>query len=110
MKIETTDKQDLSYIFAKHIVGIRFKHIPAAVVEHTKKDILDTIAVTLAGSSYKGTEPLLELIREFGGKAQSTILVFGDKVPCINAALVNGSMSDSHDFSAQRLELLGEIF
>jgi len=99
VKTETTGKKDVSYTFAKNIVTTQFRDIPAAVVEHTKEDILDTIAVTLAGSSYKGTEPLLELIREFGGKEQSTILVFGDKVPCVNAALVNGSMSDSQDFS-----------
>lgn len=99
MKVETTGKKDVSYAFAKHVANTQFKDIPAEVVEHTKEDILDTIAVTIAGSSYEGTEPLLKLLREWGGREESTILVFGDKVPCISAALANSSMADAHDFS-----------
>jgi len=97
--MKTDGEKDVSYTFAKHVVNTQFKDIPAAVVDITKKDVLDTVGVTLAGSSYAATEPLLELVREFGGAKESTVLVFGDKVPCLNAALVNGSMSDSHDFS-----------
>jgi 2-methylcitrate dehydratase PrpD len=96
---ETTGKKDASYTLAKNIVATQFKDIPAEVVEVTKKDILDTLGVTIAGSSFESTEPLLELAREWGGKGESTILVFGDKVPSVNAVLINGTMSEAYDFT-----------
>jgi 2-methylcitrate dehydratase PrpD len=92
-------KEDISYTLAKHIVATKFEDIPAEVVELTKKDVLDTLGVTVAGSSFDSTEPLLELIREWGGTQESTVLVFGDKVPSASAVLVNGAMSEAYDFT-----------
>lgn len=111
MPTETPGKQDISYTLAKHVVATQFNAIPAEVVELTKKDILDTLGVTVAGSSFPGTEPLLELIREWGGKEEGTILAFGDKVPSINAVLVNGTMAEAHDFTdayGRGLEHIGQ--
>jgi 2-methylcitrate dehydratase PrpD len=99
METETIGKDDVSFTLANHIVATQFNDIPAEVVEVTKKDILDTLGVTIAGSSFHSTEPLVELIREWGGRKESTILVFGDKVPSVSAAFVNGTMAEARDFT-----------
>ena len=92
------NRKDATYAFAENIVATQFEDIPPKVVKVTKDDILDTIGVALSGSSTAGISALMELIREWGGKGESTVLVFGDKVPAVNAALVNATMAHSDDF------------
>ena len=93
-------KEDTSRTFARYIASAQFKDLPSKVVELAKLDILDTLGVTVAGSSFdESTKPLLELAREWGGTKESTILVFGDKVPADNSVLVNGSMAEAFDFT-----------
>jgi 2-methylcitrate dehydratase PrpD len=64
-----------------------------------QKSILDTLGVILAAS---GVEPAVrgvaELVRESGGRAESTVLGFGGKVPAVMAAFANGAMAHCLDF------------
>jgi len=98
---------DAAYEFAKYIVNSKYSELPIEVVEQVKKSILDTLGVTVAGSTTdKACERIVELVKEAGGKEESTILGFGGKVPAWMAAFANGSMShvldfdDTHDFAS----------
>ena len=72
---------DASSVLARNIVATKFEDLPAAVVDITRKEILDTIGVALAGSAALGVAELVELIKEWGGKKEATIFCFGGKVP-----------------------------
>jgi len=98
MTSAAAEKKDTSFAFAKSVASVRYEDLPSEVVEVTKTDILDTIGVAIAGSSDISIKRLLDLIREWGGKEESTILVFGDKVPSISAALVNANMAHVLEF------------
>jgi 2-methylcitrate dehydratase PrpD len=93
---------DLCHAFARHVAETRFEHLPPAAVEAAKQAILDTLGVTLAAS---GMEPavraLADLVLETGGRAESTVLGFGGKVPAAAAALANGAMAHCLDFDSQ---------
>jgi hypothetical protein len=45
------DKQDSSYIFARHFVEARYTDIPGDVVEAVKKSVLDTLGVSIAATT-----------------------------------------------------------
>jgi len=78
-----------------------FASLPADVVEITRKQVLDTLAATVAGTtcSVAGEmNGLFEMVRDWGGKEESTILGFGGRVPAPNAALVNAVSSVRLDF------------
>jgi 2-methylcitrate dehydratase PrpD len=80
------------------IVETDFKDLSKEVVEATKKLFIDTTGVALAGSRAAGIEVTLNLLRKWGGRAESTVWVFGDKLPSLHAALMNSMMSHALDF------------
>ena len=62
-----------------------------------KKLILDTIGCTIAGSNQPGMRPILDQVREWGGKPECTILVHGGWGPAPGVAFLNGSMAHALD-------------
>ncbi|MFC1798268.1 MmgE/PrpD family protein [Thermodesulfobacteriota bacterium] len=99
-------RREASEILAQYTAKVRYEQIPSMVREATKKSILDTLGVTVAaGQLGLGHSLLVKLIKEGGGKKESTILSFGGKVPAWMAAMANGAMSramnfdDNHDES-----------
>jgi 2-methylcitrate dehydratase PrpD len=95
----TTPPTDLAYEFAHLVARARYEDLPPAAVDAAKKSVLDTLGVILAGS---GMEPrvrgIVDLVLETGGRAESTVLGFGGRVPAMQAALANGAMAHCLDF------------
>ena len=60
--------------------------------------MLDFFGVALGGSAEAGVAEMRDLVLEWGGAPQSSILRWGDKVPAPNAAQVNATMAHSLDF------------
>ncbi|MBN1849925.1 MAG: MmgE/PrpD family protein [Deltaproteobacteria bacterium] len=89
---------DASYRLAKNLVKLGYHDLPAETIEIAKKDILDTLGVAIAGSSESGGKELMTLVGEWGGKEESTVIMFGMKVPAPFAALVNGTTAHSLDY------------
>ncbi|TAK82582.1 MAG: hypothetical protein EPO20_21195 [Betaproteobacteria bacterium] len=89
---------DLAVEFAEHACRSTYADLPPATVEATKAFILDTVGAAIAGSSAAGIEAGLAHVREAGGTAQATLLVFGERFPATAAALVNGAMAQARDF------------
>jgi 2-methylcitrate dehydratase PrpD len=80
-------------LLVKNFLNVQFEDLPLAAVEATKKSIIDTVGVIIAGSSEKGPQLLIEQIKEWGGPKESTIAVFGNAVPAHLAAFANGTMA-----------------
>jgi len=88
---------DIMAALVKNILRTSFNDLPPEAVTAAKKGIVDTVGVTMAGSLVKGCQLLIKAIREMGGKEESTIAIFGDKVPSSLAALANGAMARAMD-------------
>jgi 2-methylcitrate dehydratase PrpD len=84
--------------FVKHFTAVRFKDIPADAVEAVKKEVLDSLATALGGSTRVGVEELVDMVKEWGGSKQSTVINCGLKCPAPNAAQVNGTMIHALDY------------
>jgi 2-methylcitrate dehydratase PrpD len=80
------------------VVEADFRDFSKEVVEATKKLLIDTIGVALGGSGAAGVEATMNLLRQWGGNAESTIWVFGDKLPSLHAAFMNSMMVHALDF------------
>ena len=89
---------DATYEFAKNFVNVTFKDLPEEVVEITKKEVLDTLAVAVAGFGQPGPKELLEMVREWGGKEEATLIGCKQKVPAPNAAQVNATLIHTRDY------------
>jgi 2-methylcitrate dehydratase PrpD len=97
-KQKPVEHEDATFAFARMVRNQKFEDIPSDAVKATKMDILDTLATTLAGSSYSGTKELVELMTYWGGRGESSILIHGGKVPAPAAALVNGHIAHARDY------------
>jgi 2-methylcitrate dehydratase PrpD len=70
--------------------------LPPQAVHWAKAGILDTVGVTLAGS----TDPSASIVAGVLASGNGSSLVFGTtrRVSPLDAALINGSASHAHDF------------
>jgi len=84
--------------FVKNFTRTRYEDIPAAAVEAVKKEVLDSLATALGGSSKAGVGELVDMVKEWGGSKQSTVIAYGFKCPAPNAAQVNGTMIHALDY------------
>jgi 2-methylcitrate dehydratase PrpD len=89
---------DASYAFAKNFAETRYEQLSPEIIEITKKQILDLFGVAVGGFSKPGPQELRELILEWGGKEESSVIGLKEKVPAPNAAHVNATMVHALDF------------
>jgi len=89
---------DLSALMADHLVGAQYGDIPAAAIEAAKKEVIDSLATALGGTTKPGVPELVALAKEWGGAPQSTVFGYGIKCPAPVAAQVNGSMIHALDY------------
>lgn len=84
---------------AENIVDIKFDDIPADVIEVTKRSILDTLGVMIAASTLEPKiNKIIELVKDGGGKPESSIIVFSGKTVAWMAAFANGTMCHPLDY------------
>lgn len=91
---------NLSAEISAHTATTSFEQLPAAAMRAAKLSLLDAIGVTLGASGIgEGCRGFVDLARDDGGKAQSTIIGFGNvKVAASAAAFANGAMAHALDF------------
>ncbi|HVN98004.1 MAG TPA: MmgE/PrpD family protein [Syntrophorhabdaceae bacterium] len=89
---------DAAYLFAQNFRKVAYENLPPEIVEITKKEVLDTLAVAVAGTGQPGPRELLELVREWGGKKEASVVGCKQRVPAPNAAQVNATLVHTRDY------------
>jgi 2-methylcitrate dehydratase PrpD len=88
-------------VLSRHLATAKFESLPVETVEITKKQILDTLAAMVGGStcSIAGEiEALVEMVKGWGGSRESSLIGFGGRVPAPQAAFINGILAVRLDF------------
>ena len=83
-----------------NILDTRFENFDQATLDNAKSRIIDVVGCLIAGANAAGNPALIDLVKEWGGKEEATILIHGGRVPAHNAAMVNSIMARSFDFEA----------
>ncbi|MGH7875755.1 MAG: MmgE/PrpD family protein [Candidatus Binatia bacterium] len=81
----------ITEMLATHTAKIRFEDIPPEAIEKAKDCILDQIGVELIGSTLEWNKIAYRYVADMGGRAESTIVNHGTKVPALDAAFVNAT-------------------
>jgi 2-methylcitrate dehydratase PrpD len=89
---------DAAYSFARNFVNTKYENLSSDVIDATKKEILDLLGVALGGANQPGATHVCALVKEWGGKEESSIIGSKQKVPAPNAAQANATMAHSLDF------------
>lgn len=91
------DQEDPMSTLCRMVADTRYEDLPSDVVNYAKRSILDTMAVTIGGSSMEGIPSVVDLVKDKGGKPESIIPFYGGKVPSSEAGLAIGPMSRAMD-------------
>ena len=89
---------DPAFRLSEHVCRTSFANLPEAAVIATKRDILDTLGAMLGGSIAPGIAELTGLVKHWGGRQESSLILLGGKVPAPQAALINATMGHALDF------------
>ncbi len=89
---------DAIFDFVKNFTKTRYEDIPGPALEAARKEVLDSLATALGGSSQAGVGELVEMVKEWGGNEQSTVIAYGIRCPAPNAAQVNATMTHALDY------------
>jgi 2-methylcitrate dehydratase len=84
---------------AEFAVGLAYKDIPKNVVHEVKRYLYDSVGCAYGGYHTRDVRILRDIYSDMGGKAESTLIGFGDKMPAVNATLVNALMIRALDFN-----------
>src|SRR3954468_6001086 len=76
---------------ANHTTRIRYEDIPHDAIEKAKDCILDQVGVELIGSTLDWNKIAYRYVLEAGGRPESTIVNYGNKVPALDAVFVNAT-------------------
>ena len=81
-----------------NVLNTRFEDLEPALVDNTKRRILDMIGCCIGGSNAPGNSVLAEMVGKGGGKGDATLLGYGYKAPVDLAAMINCLFGRSFDW------------
>ena len=88
----------LEQTLADFVVGLQIDAVPPDAQRVLRCIVLAVVGTGFAGAAEDGVLALRELLREAGGAAQATTLVYGDRLPAHAAAQFNATMCRALDF------------
>jgi 2-methylcitrate dehydratase len=92
-------EEALSRRIAKFAIGLRYNDLPTDVVAEVKRFLYDSVGCAYGARQTKDVQIIRDLCLEMGGLAEATVIGFGDRIPAVNATLVNSLMIRSLDFN-----------
>lgn len=84
---------------AEFAVGLKYEDLPENVVTEVKRYLYDSIGCAYGGYHTKDVNILRDIYTGMGGTKEATLIGFGDKMPAVNATLVNSLMIRALDFN-----------
>ena len=82
----------------QHVVATRFEDLSAPAVAAVKTFCLDTIGVSVAGTTARYAAEMRAAVGEWGSGEEATVLGLGDALPAGSAAMVNAFHAHNQEF------------
>ena len=84
---------------AEFSLKLKYEDLPSEVVNEVKRYMYDSIGCAYGGYHTKDVKIIRDIYRDMGGKAEATVIGFGDKLPAVNVTLINSLMVRALDFN-----------
>jgi 2-methylcitrate dehydratase PrpD len=81
-----------------NITDTKYENLDKVTIDNAKNRIIDIIGCAIGGVNAPGNGAMWNLIKDWGGKQESTVWIHGGKAPAHNAAMLNTIMARSFDF------------
>lgn len=92
-------EKSISRQIAEFSISLKFEDLPKEVVNEVKRYLYDSIGCAYGGYHTKDLNILRDIYQNIGGKEEATLIGFGEKIPAVNATLVNSLMIRALDFN-----------
>ena len=91
--------KSLSQQISEFSVNLKYKDLPDEVINEVKRFLYDSIGCAYGGYHTKDVKILRNIYKKMGGKKEALTIGFGDKLPAVNATLINSLMIRALDFN-----------
>ncbi len=91
--------KSISRTISEFALNLKYEDLPPEVITEVKRFLYDSIGCAYGGFHTKDVNILRDIYLEIGGNPESTLIGFGDKIPAVNAVLVNSLMIRALDFN-----------
>ena len=88
---------------SEFMVGTAPETLPADVASSARQRVLDALGICLAADALGLGDGAWEIVREWGGRGESSVVAREGRFPAPQAALVNGTLAHSLDFDDTHL-------
>jgi 2-methylcitrate dehydratase PrpD len=102
-------KKTTTRVLAELAVQTQPEETSLAAYHAAKRAVLDVLGVTMAAHNAPGIAPIVEQHRDWGGKPEATLWVFGDKLPAPAATFVNSTLAHALDLDDVHLPSVTHI-
>jgi 2-methylcitrate dehydratase len=92
-------EQSLARRMATFADNLRYEDLPENVIQEVKRYLYDSIGCAYGAMGTRDVGMMRELVDEMGGTAEATVIGFGEKLPLVNATLINSLMIRALDFN-----------
>lgn len=92
-------EKSISRQISEFAVNLKYEDLPAEVIHEVKRYLYDSIGCAYGGYHTKDVNILKDIYKEISGKEEATLIGFGEKLPAVNATLINSLMIRALDFN-----------
>lgn len=89
----------ISKIISEFALNLSYEDLPSDVIKEVKRHLYDSIGCAFGGMNTKDVGILKTIYTDMGGSPESTLIGSGEKIPAVNAALINSLMIRTLDFN-----------
>ncbi len=92
-------KKTISRKISEFAVNLNYNDLPPDVIEEVKRYLYDSVGCAYGGYHTKDVNILRDIYINMAGKEEATVIGFGDRIPAVNATLVNSLMFRALDYN-----------
>ncbi len=92
-------EKSISRVISEFAVNLKYEDLPKEVINEVKRYLYDSIGCAFGAYKTKDVNIIRDIYKQMGGKPEATVIAFGEKIPVVNATLVNSLMIRSLDFN-----------
>ena len=91
--------ENITYKMARFTRDLKYEDLSPETIDLTKRFLLDSIGCAYGGSKTEDVKIMLDLYSDMAGKTEATVLNSSQKLPMVNAGLLNSLMIRALDYN-----------
>ena len=94
---------------SENVIDTTFYNFDRSTIDLAKNRIIDVLGCAIGGANAPGNMALVNLIRKWGGREESTIWIHGGKSTAQHVAMANAIINRSYDFEVMSYAIEGKV-